>query len=62
MTHQPDELLWSTDSEICTLRQRNGGYELVLHRDGRLACVLAVDSEDAARALAHQWRLKHQRP
>ena len=55
-------MLWSTDFEICTLRQLDGRYEVLLNRDGRLACVLAVDSEDAARTLAHQWHIKHQCP
>ena len=57
VTHA-SEVLWSDASHICTLGRDDDRYELLLHRDGRLVCLLTVESEDAARTLAHQWRLK----
>jgi len=42
------------------LEVRNGLYEVHLYRDGGLACLLTVGSEDAARVLAHKWLIAAQ--
>jgi hypothetical protein len=49
------ETLWSSGAAICTLQMKEGRYEVLLHRDGRFVCLLTVDSEAAARSLAHTW-------
>jgi len=61
MLRQPtSEILWSSGSDICSLEVRNGLYEVHLSRDGGLVCLLTVDSEDAARLLAHKWLIAAQ--
>jgi hypothetical protein len=57
----PIETLWCIDFEICTLRRRDGRYELLLHRDGRLVSLSDVESELATRTLAQEWRVKRNR-
>ena len=56
MVGQPtSEIIWSSGTDVCALEVRNGLYEVHLYRDGGLACLITVDSEDAARALAQTW-------
>ena len=56
------ETLWSHNSETCSIQRHDGRYELLLRRDGRLICLLAVfESEDSARALAWEWQMKRSR-
>ena len=52
MARSGSEILWSIDSEICTLSHCDGRYELLLCREDRLVCLLAVESEDVARTFA----------
>jgi hypothetical protein len=53
------ETLSCIDSQICTRWRRDGRYELLLHRDGRLVCL--SDVELAARTVAQEWRVKRNR-
>jgi hypothetical protein len=60
--HAP-ETLWSHNSETFTLERHDGRCEGLLHRDGRLMCLLVVESEeDSARALAWEWQMKREPP
>ena len=58
MTQAAPETLWSNNSETCTLEITESHYVVLLHHDGRLKCLLKVESEAAARTLAEQWRIK----
>ena len=49
------ETLWSGGTAVCTLRTTESRYEVLLRRDGRCVCLLTVESQDAARSLAHKW-------
>ena len=61
MVRKPaSEILWSSGADVCSLEVRNGLYEVILCRDGGLVCLLTVDTEDAARLLAHKWLIAAQ--
>ena len=62
MTHARSETLWKRGSELCSLVHRESHYELLLSREGRVMCLLAVESEDAARTFAQQWLAKMHPP
>ena len=55
------EILWSSAADICSLQMKEGRFQVLLHRDGRLTRLLTVDSEDAARSLAHKWLITETR-
>jgi hypothetical protein len=52
------ETLWSRDTVTCSLEIREGRYEDRVQRAERLVCLLALDSERAARVFAQQCKLK----